>query len=128
MIEEFYLVARDAVGSIYQHELAVFAVACTFIAIFIWFLDWITTLLFNRSSLLGVGFGGMKTFQSLVLWGFGAGVAAYLGGLAELLNIGSTSSKVIVGIAWPTILPRLITLAANKGEPEQQDQAEEEDH
>ena len=122
-------ILREAIVSIYARELAVFAVATSLVATAIWFLDWLGTKLFQRSSLIGVGYGGIRTIQSLVLWGFGAGIAAYIGGLAELFDVNSLNSKIIVGVGWPTILPRLIAMSTQEEEeqPEQPVESEEEE-
>jgi hypothetical protein len=68
----------------------------------------------------------LRTLQAILLWGVGAGVGAYVGGLIELFNIESVSSKVIVGISWPTILPRLIAISTVEEKEEEQEESQEE--
>ncbi len=47
-------------------------------------------------------------------------LGAYLGGLVELFDTDSVMARVIVGVGWPTILPRLLSMASgNAGEEEQ---------
>ncbi len=128
-MDDFSNIISGAFGFLYKEEVATFAVASMFIAAFIWLLDLFTTLFSGKSMLLGVGTGGVRNIQSLVLWGVGAGVAAYIGGLAGLFNLESKNAMLAVGIGWPTVLPRLIALseeAATKSksaieEPEQQE-------
>lgn len=125
-MEEIGALALEALKSLYNRKLMVFAIATSLIALFICLLDWIVTKLLGRSSILGVGFGGVKTLQAILLWGVGAGVGAYVGGLIELFNIESVSSKVIVGVSWPTILPRLIAISTVKEKEEEQEESQEE--
>ena len=117
---------HDALASVYDPAVLSFAIACGFIALVICVFDWVGTLLLGRSSLLGVGFGGWRrTLQSMLLWGFGAVLGAYLGGLVQLFDIESVNARVIVGVGWPTVLPRLLAMASER-RPEEE-QYEEED-
>ena len=117
-------VFEDALTSVYDPAVLSFALACGFIALVICVLDWVGTLLLGRSSLLGVGFGGWRrTLQSMLLWGVGAVLGAYLGGLVELFDTDSVTARVIVGVAWPTVLPRLLSMASgSEGEEEQNEE------
>lgn len=113
-------VFQDALASVYDPAVMSFALACGIIAVVICLLDWVGTLLLGRSGLLGVGFGGLRTLQSMLLWGVGAVLGAYLGGLVELFDTDSVNARVIVGVGWPTVLPRLLSMASgNAGEAEQ---------
>ena len=113
-------VFQNALTSVYDPCVLSFALACGFFALVVCLLDWVGTLLLGRSSLLGVGFGGWRTLQSMLLWGVGAVLGAYLGGLVELFDTDSVMARVIVGIGWPTVLPRLLSMASgNAGEEEQ---------
>ncbi len=118
-------IVRDAFASIYNPTILSFALASGFLALIICVLDWVGTLLFDRSSLLGVGFGGRRTLQSIVLWGFGAGLGAYIGGLIQLFDTESVNARVIVGVGWPTVLPRLLSMAAETVPEEEQGEEEE---
>ena len=118
-------VFQNALKSVYDPAVLSFALACGIIALAICVLDWVGTLLLGRPGLLGVGFGGWRTFQSILLWGVGAVLGAYLGGLVQLFDIESINARVIVGIGWPTVLPRLLSMASG-GTPEAE-QNEEED-
>jgi len=127
-MDELLGIISDAVGLLYKRELAVFTMSTMLISILIWALDWVGVKIFDKSSLLGVGYGGLRSFQSLLLWGIGAGLAAYIGGLAELFNVQNLNSILIVGVSWPTVLPRLIAMSSQKEkEEEESDQAEEEE-
>ena len=96
------------------------------LALVICVLDWVGTLLLGRSSLLGVGFGGWRrTLQSMLLWGFGAVLGAYLGGLVQLFDIESVNARIIVGVGWPTVLPRLLAMASGQKPEEEQDEEED---
>ena len=117
-------VFRDALESVYDPAVLSFALACGVIALVICVLDWVGTLLLGRSSLLGVGFGGWRrTLQSMLLWGFGAVLGAYLGGLVQLFE--SVNARVIVGLGWPTVLPRLLAMASEGPQEEEQDEEED---
>jgi hypothetical protein len=121
-------IISDAVGLLYKRDLAVFAMSTMLISILIWALDWVGAKLLDKSSLLGVGYGGFRSLQSLLLWGVGAGLAAYIGGLAGLFNSQNINSTLIVGVSWPTVLPRLIAMSSQKEEEEEEsNQAEEEE-
>lgn len=67
-------VFQNALTSVYDPCVLSFALACGFFALVVCLLDWVGTLLLGRSSLLGVGFGGWRTLQSMLLWGVGAGL------------------------------------------------------
>ena len=118
-------VFHDALASVYDPAVLSFAIACGFIALVICVFDWVGTLLLGRSSLLRVGFGGWRTLQSMLLWGAGAVLGAYLGGLVQLFDIESVNARVIVGVGWPTVLPRLLAMVS--GSPPEEEQEEEED-
>ena len=119
-------VFRDALESVYDPAVLSFALACGVIALVICVLDWVGTLLLGRSILLGVGFGGWRrTLQSMLLWGFGAVLGAYLGGLVQLFDIESVNARVIVGLGWPTVLPRLLAMASEGPQEEEQDEEED---
>ena len=61
----------------------------------------------------------------MLLWGAGAVLGAYLGGLVQLFDIESVNARVIVGVGWPTVLPRLLAMVS--GSPPEEEQEEEED-
>ena len=123
-MDELLAVALEALGSLYTRDIAAFALSASVIAIFVWALDLVGARLLGTTFLLGVGYGGVRSYQSFVLWGIGAGIAAYLGGLAELFDVQSTNAKFVVGVGWPTVLPRLIKSSAGLGdEPEEADES-----
>ena len=124
-MEALSQVFRDALNSVYDPAVLSFAVACGLVALVVCVLDWVGTLLYGRSGFLGVGFGGWRTVQSLLLWGFGAVLGGYLGGLVQLFDIEGVNARVIVGLGWPTVLPRLLAMAS--GSPSEEEQDEEED-
>lgn len=118
-------VFQHALTSVYDPKIMSFAIACGMVALGICLLDWVGTLLLGRSSLLGVGFGGWRTVQSILLWGVGAVLGAYLGGLMRLFDIDSVNARVIVGLGWPTVLPRLLSMASGDKPDAEQDEEEE---
>ena len=124
-MEALSQVFRDALNSVYDPAVLSFAVACGLVALVVCVLDWVGTLLYGRSGFLGVGFGGWRTVQSMLLWGFGAVLGGYLGGLVQLFDIEGVNARVIVGLGWPTVLPRLLAMAS--GSPSEEEQDEEED-
>lgn len=126
-MNEFFQVIVTGIGTIYFHDIAIFAIGTTVLSLGLCFLDLISTKLFQTPSLLKLGYGGINTLKSLFYWGIGAGIAAYIGGLAEFFNINSMSSKLIVGVGWPTVLPRILEMADKESEPEQKEQIEEEE-
>ncbi len=126
-MNEILEIIAQGVSSIYRHELAVFAVGTSTLSLLLCLLDWTSSKLFNTASLLKVGYGGIRTLQSFLFWGLGAGLAAYVGGLAGLFNIQSINSNIIIGVGWPTILPRLIEMVEKEEEVEQDEQVSEEE-
>ena len=118
-------ISQSVLQRIYMPGLLSFALATSFFALLTCVLDWIGTLLSGRPSLLRVGYGGWRTLQSILLWGLGAGLGAYLGGFVRLFDIDSKNAQLIVGIGWPTILPRLLALATETKEEEQSEEIEE---
>lgn len=126
-MNEFIQALLDGISTVYVKDIAKFAIGTSTLSLGLCFLDWLSTKLFKTPSLLKVGYGGINTFQSFFFWGLGAGLAAYVGGLAEFFNIHSMSSKLIVGVAWPTVLPRILEMADKENEPEQKEQNEEEE-
>ena len=104
-------ILRDALKSVYDPAVLSFALACGFIALLICVLDWVGTLLLGRSSLLGVGFGGWRrTLQSMLLWGFGAVLGAYLGSLVQLFDIESVNARVY---SWSRVADRASATAGD---------------
>ena len=124
-MEALSQVFRDALNSVYDPTVLSFAVACGLVALGVCVLDWVGTLLHGRSGFLGVGFGGWRTVQSMLLWGFGAVLGGYLGGLVQLFDIEGVNARFIVGLGWPTVLPRLLAMAS--GSPSEDEQDDEED-
>ncbi|MYD85979.1 MAG: hypothetical protein F4137_22015 [Acidobacteria bacterium] len=118
-------VFRHALNSVYDPAVLSFAIASGLVALAVCVLDWVGTLLYGRSGLLGVGFGGWRTVQSTLLWGVGAVLGAYLGGLVQLFDIESVNARVIVGLGWPTVLPRLLAMASGSRQEEEQDEEED---
>ncbi len=110
-MNEFLDVIVIGIGTIYVRNIAIFAIGTTALSLGLCLLDLINTKLFNTPSLLKLGYGGVNTIKSLCYWGIGAGIAAYIGGMADFFNISSMSSKLIVGVGWPTIFPRILEMA-----------------
>ena len=126
-MRELGSIVAGAAGSIYARDLAEFAIAATMVAVLIWLLDWVGIWIIHDSSLIRAGFGREKSIQSFLVWGLGAGLAAYVGGLAGLFDVESRLARVIVGVSWPTVLPRLIDMsAAREPEDQQPDVADDE--
>ena len=112
-------IINNAFASIYDKAGAEFALAAMFVSIVVWLVDRIQMVAFGNNSLLGVGAGGLRTFQSLLIWGLGAGVASYLGAIAGILETDGMNARIVMGVGWPTVLPRLVKMAGQEGEPEQ---------
>ena len=116
---------QDALSLVYDRDVLVFSIACGFFAVGVCLLDLVWTRLLERPSFLRVGFGTLRrNLQSVLLWGCGAVLAAYLGGYLELLNKNSRTAPALVGVGWPTILPRLLAMAAQTNLEEEQDDEE----
>ena len=119
--ERIAQIFQDALSLVYSRDVLVFSIACGFFAVSVCLLDLVWTRLSQRPSLLGVGFGTVRrNLQSVLLWGCGAVLAAYLGGYLELFNINSRTAPALVGVGWPTILPRLLAMAAQSNLEEEQ--------
>jgi hypothetical protein len=70
-------------------------------------------------SLLKLGYAGVgNTILNIILWGIGAGLVGILGAVFGLFQVNSQAS-MIVGLAWPVTLPRLIEAATTPAEDEQ---------
>lgn len=119
---------QSVLQRIYIPGLLSFVLATIFFALLICILDWIRTLLSGQASLLQVSYGGWRTLQSILLWGIGAGFGAYLGGLVRLFDIDSNIAPMVVGLSWPSVLPRLLALATETKEEEQSAEIEEEEN
>jgi hypothetical protein len=121
-MDELQAIIGEALSSVYRRQLAVFALTTALIATLILVLDMVQAKLRDTTSLLKVGYGA-GTLPSVCMWGVGAALAAYLGGLLELFNVESVNARIIVGVSWPTVLPRLLALAdeaaGKEPEPEQ---------
>jgi hypothetical protein len=121
-MSELWAVLREALGAFYSRPLAVFALSSALVATVVLLLDMVATKLLDTTSLLKLGYGGGRTLRTVCLWGLGASLAAYLGGLVELFDVHSANARIIVGVAWPTVLPRIIALSTEASkEPEQDD-------
>jgi hypothetical protein len=120
-MDELYGIILEAASSLYQRDIAVFAVSSLIIALLIWLLDLITAKVSGKSVIIGTGVGGIRYFQSFMLWGVGSGVAAYIGGISGLFNVTSMSAKIAVGVGWPTVLPRIIAMKESSEESEQEE-------
>lgn len=66
-------------------------------------------------SVFGFAYGsGFKTGARLILlWGVGAGLGAFLGCAASIVQV-TRAACISVGVGWPLILPRLIDSLAKK--------------
>lgn len=126
-MNEFLQVIFAGISSVYVKPVALFAIGTATLSFGLCLLDLLSTKLFKTPSLLKIGYGGINTVKSLFFWGLGAGIAAYFGGLAEFFNINSMSSKLVVGVGWPTVLPRILEMADKEAEPEQEEQQDEEE-
>ena len=99
---------------------AVFAVACTVMALFAVLLDWALYSLRGRSAFdLSYGRSSFATARLIALWGLGAGVGGFLGATSSVLQT-TRLAAIGVGVGWPLILPRLIdSFSQSLREPEQ---------
>lgn len=80
-----------------------------------------------RRSFLGLVHAPRAIWLFLLVWGFCAGVAGYLGFAIEFLQL-NLKTSIIVGIAWPVILPRIVAgIRKSAGEPEVEEQPADED-
>jgi len=129
VMEEELVVLKEVVAFIYVRETAIFSAKTSCVALIIWMLNWLAIKLqvVQPPGFLKAGYGGVRSVQSLILWGIGAGVAAYAGGLFELLNVQSKIATLTVGITWPTVLPRLIAMSAEEFELEPEEAGETEE-
>ena len=73
-----------------------------------------------KTSLLKLGYAGFwRTVLVFLLWGLGSGVVGVLGAVFGLFQV-TLQAGVMVGLAWPVTLPRLLQAARVGAEEEQQ--------
>lgn len=117
-MDELQAIIAEVLSSLYRRQLAVFALTSALIATSILVLDMVQAKLRDTTGVLKVGYGA-GTWRTVGMWSVGAALAAYLGGLLELFDVESANARIIVGVSWPTVLPRLLALADTEPEPEQ---------
>ena len=96
-----------------NYSSAVFALASSFYGIIIVMLDFCTSKVTDRDSLLKVTYRGFGTIRMLILWGFGSGLAGLVGSGFGIFEISQTAC-IAVGAGWPIILPRVLA-SSNQG-------------
>ncbi|AYF19698.1 TPA: hypothetical protein NJ324_001280 [Vibrio parahaemolyticus] len=92
------------------YNLPVFAMAAIMYGMLIVVLDCLTTKVTNSSSHLKLSYVGYKAILVIITWGLGAGIGALVGAAFGIFEISRTAA-IFAGVAWPLVLPRLISSA-----------------
>ncbi|MCA3902318.1 hypothetical protein JKP31_13485 [Vibrio vulnificus] len=116
MADYFYLgldlaLLGDAKSTTYN--LPVFAIAAIMYGMLIVILDCLTTKVTNGTSHLKLSYVGFKAILVILTWGLGAGVGALVGAAFGIFEISRTAA-IFAGVAWPLVLPRLISSTNNE--------------
>ncbi len=111
MSDYFYLsldlaLLGDAKNATYT--LPVFAIAAIMYGMLIVILDCLTTKVTNSASHLKLSYVGFKAILVILTWGLGAGIGALVGAAFGIFEISRTAA-IFAGVAWPLVLPRLIS-------------------
>lgn len=96
----------------------IFGVASAFIGLIVVIFDSILWSV-RRRSLLGLSYSGVKIFVVWGLWGVGAGIGGFMGGIINIFQM-NLQACASVGIGWPLILPRIFesTMATEETQSE----------
>ena len=100
----------------------IFGAASAFIGLIVVMLDCILSSVRGK-SFLGLSYSGLRTFIVWGLWGAGAGIGGFMGGIINIFQM-NLQACASVGIGWPLILPRIIE-STMTGEETQQETKEE---
>ena len=93
-----------------------FGFQCFAIGVLLMLLDWVL-LYIRNTTVLGISYASKSRFLVLLFWALGAGIFGLIGTLSDVVKP-SLKSAVVVAIAWPILLSRLIE--ANTALPMQQ--------
>lgn len=89
-------------------DLLIFACASSIMGFIIVLLD-LCGFYFTKKSLLGLNHSFPHSLVFLLIWGFGAGIAGFIGGAASIFQLTRIAS-VTAGVAWSIVLPKLLQL------------------
>jgi len=87
-----------------------FAIASSFFGMLVVILDFLMVKTLNKNSLLKLSYIGIKGFFVFIMWGVGSGIGGCLGAAIGIFEINRIAA-VAIGVAWPLVLPRLLTTA-----------------
>lgn len=95
---------------------AIFGVQCFAIGVLLVLLDW-AILYVRNTTVLGISYASKNRGFVLLFWALGAGIFGLIGAFGDVVKL-SLKSAVVVAIAWPLLLARLVE--ANTASPVQQ--------
>lgn len=103
----------------------IFAVSAAFVGFLVVLVDYLMSLIPHPSFLKLVhSLGRLPVF--LLVWGVGAGIAAFLGALIDILEP-TRQSAVVAGIGWPFLMTRIAVASRGEQELEQEATNQEEE-
>lgn len=95
------------------YDLPAFVIAAIMYGMLIVILDCLTTKTTNGTSHLKLSYVGFKAIFVIITWGLGAGIGALVGAAFGIFEISRTAA-IFAGVAWPLVLPRLISSTNNE--------------
>lgn len=111
---EFLFSGSDTVLDGTAFPTLIFAVAAALVGVLVVLVDFLMSLIPLPSFLKLVhSFRRLPLF--LLAWGVGAGAAAFLGAMMDILEA-TRQSAVVAGVGWPVLMTRIAV--ASRGEPE----------
>ncbi len=120
---EFLFSDSDAVLEATAFPTLIFAVAAALLGVLVVLVDYLMSLIPYPSFLkLAHSLGRLPLF--LLIWGIGAGAAAFLGAMVDILEA-TRQSAVVAGIGWPVLMARIAV--ASRGEQQLEQTAIEEE-
>ncbi len=120
---EFLFSDSDAVLDATSFPTLIFAVATALLGVLVVLVDYLMSLIPYPSFLKLVhSLGRLPLF--LLIWGVGAGAAAFLGAMMDILE-STRQSAVVAGVGWPVIMARIAV--ASRGEQQLEQNATEEE-
>ena len=120
---EFLFSDSDAVLDATAFPTLIFAVAAALLGVLVVLVDYLMSLIPYPSFLKLVhSLGRLPLF--LLIWGVGAGAAAFLGAMMDILEA-TRQSAVVTGVGWPVLMTRIAV--ASRGEQQLEQTAVEEE-
>lgn len=114
---EFLFSDSDAVLEATAFPTLIFAVAAALLGVLVVLVDYLMSLIPYPSFLKLVhSLGRLPLF--LLIWGVGAGAAAFLGAMIDILEA-TRQSAVMTGVGWPVLMTRIAVVSRGEQHLEQ---------